>query len=132
MKIPVRKTPSRPLNSEKLKDVAFSVLDENKAQDIEVITLPEGTALADYMIIASGSSSRQVTALADKLVDALAEKNVKDTRTEGLRNGDWVVVDAHDIIIHIFRPEVRSFYNIEKMWRELPTLSAHSSQLKTH
>lgn len=127
MKIPVRKTAAKQLDAQKLKELAFNTLDANKAEEIEIIQLPEGTALADYMLIASGSSSRQVAALADKLVDALAEIGVKDTRTEGLKNGDWVVVDAHDIIIHIFRPEVREFYNIEKMWRELPAIAAHTA-----
>lgn len=69
------------------------------------------------MIVATGRSSRQVQGLADKLVDKLTEFGLKGVRTEGQRFGDWVVVDAGDIIVHLFRPEVREFYNIEKMWR---------------
>lgn len=88
-----------------------------------MISLEGHSALADYMIVASGRSSRQVAALADKLVDRLAEVGIKNTRVEGARQGDWVVVDAGDVIVHIFRPEVREFYNIEKMWRAMPLMS---------
>lgn len=73
--------------------------------------------MADYMIIASGRSSRQVKATAEKLRDRLLAAGIRGVRTEGLTQGDWAVIDAGDVIVHIFRPEVRTFYNIEKMWR---------------
>jgi ribosome-associated protein len=102
----------------KMKDMLTSTLDADKAEEIEVIDLKnQSSALADYMIIATGRSSRQVSALADKLVDVLSKIGIKNVRVEGQRHGDWVVVDAGDIIVHLFRPEVREFYNIEKMWR---------------
>lgn len=91
-------------------------LDADKAMDISTIDLNGQSPLADYMIIASGTSSRHVTALAEKLRDRLAMRGVANIRTEGLGQSDWVVVDAGDVIIHIFRPELREFYNIEKMW----------------
>lgn len=72
--------------------------------------------LADYMIVASGTSSRHVAALAEKLKDRLEARGVKGIRMEGLQQADWVAIDAGDILVHVFRPEVREFYNIEKMW----------------
>lgn len=80
------------------------------------IKLGEQSGLADYMVIASGTSSRHVSALAQKLKDRLAARGVKNLKIEGLSQADWVAIDAGDIIIHLFRPEVRAFYNMEKMW----------------
>ena len=91
-------------------------LDDSKAVDIEIIDLPDEIALADSIFIANGSSSRQVKSIAEKLKDTLSAHRYKGVKTEGLAQGDWVVVDAGDIIVHLFRPEVRDFYNIEKMW----------------
>lgn len=84
--------------------------------DIEVIDLSAQSALADYMIIASGTSSRQVVRMAEKLQDRLKARGCREVRIEGLSQGNWVVVDAGDVIIHLFKPEVRAFYNLEKMW----------------
>jgi ribosome-associated protein len=94
-------------------------LDSDKAIEIEIIDLRGQTSLADFMVIASGTSSRHISAIAEKLEDRLKAAGVKDIHMEGLKNSDWVVVDAGDVIIHLFRPEVRSFYGIEKMWRSL-------------
>ena len=91
-------------------------LDGDKAEEIVCIDLSDKTALSDYMIIASGTSSRHVNALANKLKERLHKLNVKDIRLEGLSQSDWVVMDAGDVIVHLFRPEVREFYSIEKMW----------------
>ena len=91
-------------------------MDADKAEDIVSIELDEQTGLADYMIIASGTSSRHVAALTDKLLKRLALNGVKSVHVEGKERADWVAIDAGDIIVHLFRPEVRSFYNIEKMW----------------
>lgn len=104
------------LDPESLKELIVSTLDSNKADDIEVIDLEENSYIADYMIVASGRSSRQVVALANKVLDQLSETAIKDIRKEGFQTGDWVVLDTGDVILHIFRPEVRGFYNIEKMW----------------
>ena len=95
-------------------------LDEDKAEDIVCIDLSGDSALTDYMIIASGTSSRHVGALADKLKERLHARGIKSVNTEGLSQCDWVVIDAGDVIIHLFRPEVREFYNIEKMWLHSP------------
>jgi ribosome-associated protein len=100
-----------------LKNLIETILDDNKATDIEVINLQGLSSLADYMIICSGSSSRQVVALSEKIKEKMVELGLNPPRSEGTHTGDWVVVDAFDVLVHIFRPEVRSFYNIEKMWR---------------
>lgn len=100
-----------------LKDLVIASLDDDKAMDIETIDLNGQSALADYMVIASGTSSRQVARMADKLSERLHARGMKDLRIEGASQGDWVVLDAGDVIVHLFRPEVREFYNIEKMWK---------------
>ena len=109
------------LNSpETLRDLIVESLDSDKAVDIEVIDLRNQTAIADYMIVASGTSSRHVASACEKLRERLKGVGHNDVRMEGEKQGDWVVVDALDVIVHMFRPEVRSFYNIEKMWRPTP------------
>ncbi len=104
------------LTPEETKNLIIATLDQDKAHNICSIPLKEGSALADYMIIASGTSSRHVSALARKLKEKLNHEGIKQVTMEGLSQSDWVVIDAGDAIIHIFRPEVREFYNIEKMW----------------
>ena len=104
------------MGPQELKNLIEQSLDADKALDIVAIPLQDQAALADYMIIASGTSSRHVSALAKKLRDRLEIRGVKGVRIEGMDQSDWVAIDAGDIIVHIFRPEVRSFYNIEKMW----------------
>jgi ribosome-associated protein len=101
----------------KLKEAILKSLDSDKGQNIEVIDLSGHSALADYIIIVSGTSSRHITSMADKLCERLDAFGTGDIRIEGKAQADWVVVDAGDIIIHLFRPEVREFYNIEKMWQ---------------
>lgn len=99
-----------------MKELIEQSLDADKALDIITIDLHDQNALADYMIIASGTSSRHVNALAQKLKTRLEARGVKGIRFEGLTQSDWVAIDAGDVIIHLFRPEVREFYNMEKMW----------------
>ena len=102
---------------EDLKALILASLDADKALDIETIDLRGQTALADYMIIASGTSSRHIAALAEKINERMKARGFHHAHAEGLRNSDWVVLDAGDVIVHLFRPEVRSYYNLEKMWR---------------
>ncbi|MGE4063725.1 MAG: ribosome silencing factor [Rhodospirillaceae bacterium] len=90
-------------------------LDDDKAQDILTIDLVGKTSIADRMIIASGTSARQVSAMAEHLVEALREVGIK-AQTEGEKHGDWVLIDAGDVVVHLFRPEVRAFYQIERIW----------------
>ncbi len=93
-----------------------SCLEDAKAEDVVSIDLHGKAALADTMVVASGRSNRHVSAITDQLTEALKAAGYKDMRIEGLPHCDWVVMDAGDVIVHIFRPEVRSFYNIEKLW----------------
>lgn len=111
---------------EKMKALVEQSLDADKALDVVTIDLDEQNGIADYMIVASGTSTRHVAALAQKLRDRLQGRGVKDIRIEGLSQSDWVVLDAGDIVVHIFRPEVRSFYNIEKMWGDLTSSGGHA------
>ncbi|MGE4528221.1 MAG: ribosome silencing factor [Rhodospirillaceae bacterium] len=94
-------------------------LDDDKAEDISVIDLAGKTSIADFMVIASGRSSRQVGAIADHMLRRLKDAGLRPA-TEGKANSDWVIVDAGSVIVHIFRPEVRAFYNLEKMWGHIP------------
>ncbi len=87
-----------------------------KAQDTITIDLTGKTAMADAMVVTSGTSNRHVGAVADRVVRGLEEAGVPRVRVEGMRNCDWVLIDAGDVIIHVFRPEVRAFYDLEKMW----------------
>ena len=94
----------------------LSSLDDSKAEDVVTIDLRGRSPLADYMVIASGGSQRHVSALADHLLYAMKDCNKGQTRVEGLSECDWVLIDLGDIIVHLFRPETREFYNLEKMW----------------
>ena len=91
-------------------------LDDSKAEDIVSIDLRGKSAMADHMVVCSGRSSRQVTAISEKLADRLKSEAGIACRTEGRDTGDWVLIDAGDVIVHVFRPEVREFYQLEKMW----------------
>ena len=92
------------------------VLDDHHAEDIVVIDLLGKSTIGDHMVIATGRSSRQVIALAESLMQALKAKGLIGIKPEGVRQGDWILIDAGDVIIHLFRPEVREFYSLEKMW----------------
>ena len=96
--------------------LVLSSLDDDQAQEIVSIPLEGKSAIADHMVIASGRSTRQVTAIAQKLAERIKLAGHGRCRIEGLPAADWVLVDAGDIVIHVFRPEVRSFYNLERMW----------------
>ena len=94
------------------------ILDNNKAQNITCIDLKNKSYIADYMVIASGTSSRHLQALSEILVIQLKRLGINDCRIEGKDSRDWKLVDAHDVIVHIFHPEKREFYDLEKMWSE--------------
>ena len=94
------------------------ILDNNKAQNITFINLKNKSHIADYMIVASGTSSRHLQSLSEILVAELKKLGIEDCRIEGKDSKDWKLVDAHDIIVHIFHPEKREFYDLEKMWSE--------------
>jgi ribosome-associated protein len=87
-----------------------------KAQDTLTIDLHGKASIGDYMVVTSGTSQRHVGSVADNVVKDLAEAGLRNVRVEGMRQADWVLIDAGDVIVHVFRPEVREFYNLEKMW----------------
>ena len=98
------------------KDFVTQSLDDDKALDKKIIDLTNQSDIADDLVIASGTASAHVRGMADKVKDRLNGRGLKNIKTEGATTGDWVVLDAGDIVVHLFRPEVREFYNIEKMW----------------
>ncbi len=97
-------------------DLVLTCLDDDKAEEIVSINLEGKSAIADHMVVASGRSQRHVGALADHLTRRMKEEGLGNARVEGLTQSDWVLIDGGDVIIHIFRPEVREFYKLEKMW----------------
>ena len=102
-----------------LKKIVINTLDINKAQDIISIDLKDKSSMADYMIIASGTSSRHIQSLSEQVLEKLKDKGVKESKIEGRDSNEWKLVDGIDLIIHIFHPEKRKFYELEKMWSEL-------------
>ena len=105
-----------PISSKQLLKVTLESLDNDKGIDIVSIDLIGRSSIADYMVVVSGNTVRQVTAMANNLIKKYKEKGLRLPSPEGMSNGDWVLIDAKDILIHIFRPEVRDFYSLEKMW----------------
>ena len=108
--------PGTSANSEAQLARILKSLDDDKAEDIVQVDLRGKSAMGDYMVICSGRSSRQVTAIAEKLADVLKQDYGILSKVEGKEAGDWVLIDTGDVIVHVFRPEVRDFYQLEKMW----------------
>lgn len=108
--------PASDESSEALLSLVLQSLDDDQAQDVVSIPLAGKSSIADHLVIASGRSSRQVTAIAQKLAERIKAATGRPARIEGLPVADWALIDAGDVIVHIFRPEVRSFYNLERMW----------------
>lgn len=102
--------------SDAILDLVLQSLDDDKAEDIVRIDLRGRSSIADHMVVCSGRSSRQVGAIAEKLLDRLKESFRLSARVEGKETGDWVLIDTGDVVVHVFRPEVREFYQLEKMW----------------
>ena len=106
-------------NISDLKTIVIKTLDLNKAQDIVSIDLKDKSSMADYMIIASGTSSRHIQSLSEQVLEKLKDNGIKDSKIEGKDSNEWKLVDGIDLVIHIFHPEKRKFYELEKMWSEL-------------
>jgi ribosome-associated protein len=96
--------------------IVLARLDDMKAEDTTTIDLRNDSSLADYMVVTCGRSNRHVGSVAERVIEALRDAGLAGIRTEGMPHCDWVLIDAGDVIIHVFRPEVRAFYNLEKMW----------------
>ncbi|MBV5259178.1 ribosome silencing factor [Synechococcus moorigangaii CMS01] len=110
--------------SEALEALVVKTLDDDKAEEIVSIDLTGKSPVTDFVVIASGRSNRHVGALADHLLQALKESGHAHAKVEGLQAADWVLIDAGDVVVHLFRPEVRSFYDLEKMWGGAPETAA--------
>ena len=102
-----------------LKTIIINTLDINKAEDIVTIDLKDKSSMADYMIIASGTSSRHIQSLSEQVLEKLKDGGVKNSKIEGKESNEWKLVDGIDLIVHIFHPEKRKFYELEKIWSEL-------------
>ncbi len=107
---------SEPDTVQALHDLVMSTLDDDQALDIVTIPLAGKSVIADHMVIASGRSTRQVASMANKIAERVHKELHRSVKMQGLQAADWVLIDAGDVIVHIFRPEVRVFYNLEKMW----------------
>lgn len=107
---------SRSANVDELLALVLASLDDSKAVDVVAISLAGKSSIADFMVIASGASSRQVASIAGNLIERIKGCGFGPCRIEGQQQGDWVIVDAGDVVAHVFRPEVRDFYNLEKLW----------------
>ena len=116
---PTAQNSAEETTSELLLDRILTSLKNDKAEDIVQIDLRGKSSIGDYMIIASGRSSRQVTAISEKLVDNIKKDFGRSSKVEGKNTGDWVLIDTGDVIVHVFRPEVREFYQLEKMWQPI-------------
>ena len=101
-----------------LKQIIINTLDINKAQDIISIDLKDKSSMADYMIIASGTSSRHIQSLSEQILEKFKDNGIKNSKIEGKESSEWKLVDGIDVIVHIFHPEKREFYDLEKMWSE--------------
>ena len=102
-----------------LKSLVINTLDINKAQDIVTINLKDKSSMADYMIIASGTSSRHIQSLSEQVLEKLKDNGIKNSKIEGKESNEWKLVDGIDLIVHIFHPEKRKFYELEKIWSEI-------------
>ena len=107
--------------------IVLARLDDMKAEDTTTIDLRDESAIADYMVVTSGRSSRHVGAVAERVLEDLREVGLTGVRVEGMPHCDWVLIDAGDVIVHVFRPEVRAFYNLEKMWSRGRTTARQAS-----
>ena len=106
-------------NISDLKKIVLNTLDYNKAQDIITIDLKDKSSMADFMIIASGTSSRHIQSLSEQVLEKLKDNGIKNSKIEGKESSEWKLVDWIDLIVHIFHPEKRKFYELEKIWAEL-------------
>ena len=113
---PIPPTPLKGTGESPLHTLVLTSLDDDQAQEVVSIPLEGKSTIADHMVIASGRSTRQVAAMAQKLAERIKKAGHPPARIEGLPAADWVLIDAGDVVVHLFRPEVRSFYNLERMW----------------
>lgn len=111
---------TRPADPRALRDLAVAALEDAKGQDIQVIDLADRSSFADYMIIVSGTSTRQVKAMSDRLIDNVRAHGIRPLGVEGAREAEWILVDLADVVVHLMLPQTRAFYNLEKLWAAPP------------
>ncbi len=111
-------------DADKTLNLILSRLDDMKAEETVTIDLRGKSAFSDYMIVTTGRANRHVGAIAENVAKSLKENGIKSLHIEGLPNCDWVLIDSGDVIVHVFRPEVREFYNLERLWTQGPTAAA--------
>lgn len=116
--------PADPAEVEALLRLILTSLDDDQAEEVISIPLAGKSTIADHMVIASGRSTRQVASMANKIAEKVKAEFGRPVRIEGLQTADWVLIDANDVIVHLFRPEVRTFYNLERMWQFDDTVSS--------
>lgn len=116
--------PADPAEVEALLRLILTSLDDDQAEEVIAIPLAGKSTIADHMVIASGRSTRQVASMANKIAEKVKAEFGRPVRIEGLQTADWVLIDANDVIVHLFRPEVRTFYNLERMWQFGDTVSS--------
>jgi ribosome-associated protein len=116
--------PADPAEVEALHRLIMASLEDDQAEEVITIPLAGKSTIADHMVIASGRSTRQVASMANKLAEKIKAEFRRSVRIEGLQTADWVLIDANDVIVHLFRPEVRTFYNLERMWQFGDTVSS--------
>lgn len=114
------------LSASVLRDFAVTVLEDMKGEQIEVIDLTDRNAFADYLVIASGTSTRQVKAMAERLVEHAKRSGMRPMGIEGEREGEWVLVDLCDVVVHVMLPQTRAFYNLEKLWSTPPSTRSNA------
>ena len=125
-----RKTSTEPAalkaqpDADKTLNLILSRLDDMKAEETVTIDLRGKSAFSDYMIVTTGRANRHVGAIAENVTKALKENGIKNIHVEGLPNCDWVLIDSGDVVVHVFRPEVREFYNLERLWTQNPAAAA--------
>jgi ribosome-associated protein len=112
------------MQAEQLKDLVVTALEDIKAQDVSVIDVRDRTSVTDFMVLASGTSSRHVKSLADSVVSEAKDQGVRANNVEGEGGSDWILVDLGDVVVHVMMPATRDFYDLERFWRDAPDLGA--------
>ncbi len=116
------------MQAEQLKDIVINALDDLKANDVSILDVRDRTSVTDFMIIASGTSNRHVRSLAENVVSEAKANGVRTSSVEGGPTSDWILVDLGDVVVHVMMPATREFYDIERLWRETPSVGASGSE----
>ena len=116
------------MQAEQLRELVVNALEAIKAQDISVIDVSDRTSVTDYMVLASGTSNRHIKSLADSVVSEAKERGARAGNVEGSGGSDWILVDLGDVVVHVMMPATREFYDLERLWRDAPSLGAAGSE----